>query len=81
MTSQKIYHSPLICYEVTQQENSFGINVYFMGSKDACDGELHCEIKNFSNLAEQAHGFAQELAKSCALPVHVPELAEEFLSV
>ncbi len=81
MTSQQIYYSPLICYEVTEEENSFGINVYYSKFKNSEKPELHCVIKNFSATSEKAHSFAKVLAESCALPVHVPELAEEFLSV
>ncbi len=79
--TQQIYHSPLICYEVTEENNSFGISVYYSDSKNSEKPELHCVIKDFSTISEKAHTFAKELAKSCALPLHVPELAEEFLSV
>lgn len=79
--TQQIYHSPLICYEVTQENNTFGIDVYFSEHKDSQKAEHHCVIKNFSTISEKAHNFARLLSESCALPVHVPELAEEFLSV
>ncbi len=79
--TQQIYHSPLICYEVTEENNSFGISVYYSDAKNSENPELHCEIKDFSTTSEKAHSFAKELAKSCALPLHVPELAEEFLSI
>ncbi len=81
MTLQQIYYSPLICYEVTEEEGAFGVDVYYSEFKDSEKPELHCIIKNFSETSEKAHSFAKELAKNCALPLHIPELAEEFLSL
>lgn len=81
MNSKQVYHSPLICYEVTKEDNSYGINVYFSTHKDSLNRERHCEVKNITPIKEKAHTFAKELAESCALPIHVPELLEEFLSL
>ncbi len=81
MKTKQVYHSPVICYEVTEEEKSYGINVYFSNHRDSQDPELNCVIKDFTTISEKAHSFAKKLADNCALPVHVPELAEEFLSL
>ena len=77
----KIYHSPVICYEVTEDNKSFGIDVYYEKFKNSDNNELCCSLKNFSVTEEKAHLFAIKLAQSSALPLHIPELAEEFLSL
>lgn len=81
MKTEQIYHSPIICYEVTEDKNTYGINVYFSTHKGSENRELNCEISNITTLGEKAHAFAKELARNCALPLHVPELLEEFLSL
>ncbi|MBQ8001727.1 MAG: hypothetical protein IJ298_11150 [Ruminococcus sp.] len=79
--TQHIYHSPVICYEVTQEEDSFGISVYYSNHKQSDDPELHCELRQVCNAYDTAHSLVQKLSGSCALPVHIPELVEEFLSM
>ena len=79
--AQKIYRSPVICYEVTEDNNSFCIDVYYEKFRNSDNNELCCRLKNFSSSKEKAHQFAIKLAQNSALPLHVPELAEEFLSL
>lgn len=81
MTSEQIYYSPVICYEVTSEAESYSVNVYYDHSKNSADPVLHCTLQDFSADLDTARRFAKLLADNCALPVHAPELAEEFLSV
>lgn len=79
--TQQSFTSPVIRYEITEENSSFGIKVYYSEHKNSDDPELSCEIKDFSATIDKALSFAEMLARNCALPVHVPELAEEFLSI
>ncbi len=81
MKAKQIYHSPVICYEVTEENSSYGVSVYYSTHGKSDNPQLCCVIKNLTSNIEKAHTFAKELANSCALPIHVPELAEEFLSL
>ena len=80
MEENVIYRSPVICYEVSKNKNSYDISVYLDGYKNAAHKDYFCEIRNFSEDKEKAMGFALNLSKNAALPIHIPELAEEFLS-
>ena len=80
MEDQIIYYSPVICYEVIPHQNSYSVDVYFQGSKDSDDENLHSFLKDFSEDKETTLNFVISLSKNAALPLHVPELAEEFLS-
>jgi len=75
-----IYYSPIICYEISYSENSYHITVYLKGHKNSKDSALFCELRNFSEDKTEAETFAKSLAENAAMPIHIPELAEEFLS-
>ena len=75
-----IYYSPVVCYEISHTDNSYHITVYLKGHKHSKDSALFCELKNFSDEKEKAESFARSLAQNAAMPIHIPELAEEFLS-
>ena len=80
MEQDIVYRSPLILYKVSRRNNSYNIDVYLEGFKSSDNKNYHCEIKNFSADAEKAKTFARILSQNAALPIHIPELAEEFLS-
>lgn len=75
-----IFYSPVVCYEVSYSKNSYHITVYLKGHKRSRDSEHYCELKNFSDDRTKAESFARNLAQNAAMPIHIPELAEEFLS-
>lgn len=81
MDSEKIYHSPVICYEISKQNKGYQLDVYLQGHKESTDPKLHSTLRDFSDNRESADTFAEYLCASCALPIHIPELAEEYLSV
>lgn len=81
MEKQTIFYSKRICYEIKSLNKSFSIDVYTEGFADSKDNTQHCFIENFCEDIETATAFVKLLSSSCALPVHIPELAEEFLSV
>lgn len=81
MDSENIFYSPVICYEVTDGNCGYQIDVYIKGHKHSTDPEFHCILNNFSEDINTAESFARYLSANCALPVHIPEIAEEYLSV
>lgn len=81
METENIYYSPLICYELSYENKSYGIDVYLQGHKNSSDPKLHLTIKDFSQDEAFTRGFLQLISSGCALPVHIPEIAEEYLSV
>ena len=81
MEESIIYRSPVICYEVSKNGDSYSINVYLEGFRNSDSKNLSCEIKDFSTDESAARHFALILSQSAALPIHIPELAEEFLSI
>ncbi len=81
MDSENIYYSPIICYEVSKSDDGYLIDVYLQGHKLSTNTNLHCTLRNFSEDMQTATDFARYLSANCALPVHIPELAEEYLSV
>ena len=80
MEQDNVYHSPVICYEISFSDKAYNIDVYLEGHKNSDSPNLHCEIRNFSEDEEFARRFAFMLSQNAALPIHIPELAEEFLS-
>jgi len=76
-----IYRSPVICYEISKHNNAYQIDVYIDGHKNSLRKDLHCVLKDFSEDESKARHFALVLSQNAALPVHVPELAEEYLSI
>lgn len=80
MEDSIIYRSPVICYEVERHNHSYNISVYLEGFKNSASEKYFCEIKNFSQDETTAREFALLLSQNAALPIHIPELAEEFLS-
>lgn len=80
MEESVIYRSPVICYEVSKNRNSYDIHVYLEGHKNSVCKDQSCEIKDFSRERSKALDFALMLSRNCALPIHIPELTEEFLS-
>ena len=81
MEDYAIYYSPVICYKITRSENSYNLSVYIQGHQNSSDPTLCCTLEDFSDSEEHTRRFALSLAGSAALPIHIPELAEEFLSV
>lgn len=81
MNDKAVFTSPRIYYEIEASENSFDINVYLEGFSESCDTSVHCRIENFCEDFCKAERFVEAVASSCALPVHIKELAEEFLSI
>ena len=75
-----IYYSPVVCYEISQTDKSYHITVYIKGHKHSKDSALFCELRNFSEDKTLAENFVRNLAQNAAMPIHIPELAEEFLS-
>ena len=80
MEQSTIYRSPVICYEISHSNNAYHIDVYVDGFKNSTLADMHCALLNFSTESEIAHRFAKLMSQSAALPIHIPELAEEFLS-
>ncbi|MBE6738516.1 MAG: hypothetical protein E7566_07710 [Ruminococcaceae bacterium] len=80
MEESVIYRSPIICYEVSKNQNAYDISVYLEGYKNSKCKNHSCEIKDFSEDKTKALDFAFMLSRNCALPIHIPELTEEFLS-
>lgn len=81
MEENTVYYSPVICYEIIPEKNSYHIKVYLNGCQGSKNNELCCELRDFTEDKAKAEAFAEHLAKNAALPIHIPELAEEFLSV
>ncbi len=81
MDSEMIYHSPVICYEISKSNKMYQIDVYLQGHKESTDPKFHSILRDFSDNSADAKVFAEHLCANCALPIHIPELAEEFLSV
>lgn len=80
MKKENIYRSPVIYYEIEEDNNSYHLDVYIEGHKNSPLKNLHCKLSDFTNDIERIHCFARNLSENAALPVHIPELAEEFLS-
>lgn len=80
MEESVIYRSPVICYEVSKNEKAYDISVYMEGYKNSECRNQSCKIKDFSQDRNRALDFALMLSRNCALPIHIPELTEEFLS-
>ena len=80
MEKEAIYHSPVICYEVSYSNGAYNLEVYIDGFKGSKSPKLYCRICNFSEDGKNIHNFAQAISQNAALPIHIPELAEEFLS-
>ena len=80
MEQNTIYRSPVVCYEISYSNKAYHIDVYVEGFKNSPLDTLHCSLKNFSTDAQSAHRFAKLMSQSAAMPIHIPELAEEFLS-
>ncbi len=80
MKEKLTFYSPRICYEIEILENSCNINIYIEGFENSDDPAQRCELRNFSDSREKSEQFVSFISSSCALPVHIPQLAEEFLS-
>ncbi len=80
MDTENILYSPVICYEISGSENGYQVDVYLQGHKNCTDPRLHCTLTDFSENEKLTRKFIGYLSASCALPVHIPEIAEEYLS-
>ena len=81
MDTINIIYSPTICYEISKSSNGYGIDIYLEGHKHSQKPHLHYYLADFSQDRKNAEDFAHYLSANCAMPVHIPELAEEFLSI
>lgn len=81
MNDKTVFTSPRIYYEIETSGSSFNINVYLEGFAQSPDPSAHCRIENFCEDFCKAERFVKAISSSCALPVHMKELAEEFLSI
>lgn len=81
MKEKKILTSPRIFYELETVNNHCNLSVYLEGFADSKDPEVCCKIEDFTEDTQKAVRFIENISHACALPVHIPELAEEFLSV
>ena len=81
MDTEIVFYSPRICYKITRSHKNFNIEVYEEGFANSIDKTRHCFIEDFCCDIETATTFVKHLSSSCAMPVHIPELAEEFLSI
>lgn len=81
METDIIFYSPRICYKIKHSCNNFSIDVYEEGFAHSKDKTRRCFIENFCSDIETATSFVKILSSTCALPIHIPELAEEFLSI
>ena len=79
MLENLIFHSPRIFYEIEKEGDSYGINVYFEGFENSEDSSKRCRVKNISRDIKTTAEFVSIISASCALPVHIPELARDFL--
>lgn len=80
MKDKILFYSPRICYEIEAKENTCNIKVYMEGFETSYDSSLCCTLEDFSENTETATRFIESVSASCALPTHIPQLAEEFLS-
>ncbi|MGN0453047.1 MAG: DUF6514 family protein [Ruminococcus sp.] len=81
MKRVKVYYSPVICYEIIKSDSqNYSIDCYIEGKTGAGDPNSRCVLEDFSNDMETAEAFTKLLAENGAFPIHVPELAENFLS-
>ena len=80
MKNKTVFYSPRICYEVTSRRKSCDVNVYIEGFGSSDDPSLHCILRDFSADRKTAVSFVESVSSSCALPVHIPQLAKDFFS-
>ncbi|MBQ4105741.1 MAG: hypothetical protein IJC86_05085 [Clostridia bacterium] len=73
------HQAPTINYDVKGDEGAYHIHVYLNGHSDSDNPELCSVIENFSENFETADSFAKLISSYAALPIHIPELAEDFL--
>ncbi len=74
------FHSPSICYEIIEEDSFFHIKTYLKNSEDPHNPNHVSLIKNFSKSLETAELFTKAVSSAAALPIHMEELAEAFLS-
>lgn len=74
------FHSPSICYEIIEENSFFHINTYIKNSENSENPNSRCLLRNFSKDLETAELFAKVVSSAAALPVHIEELADAFLS-
>lgn len=79
MYEGRIYHSSEIFYEITEENNQYSLEVYEKGFRHSPDPDRCCKIEQVTDSIEEIEKFAQHLAHNCALPIHIPELTEDFL--
>lgn len=80
MKNIRTYHSPHISYEIYEEDSCYHINAYIENEKNSDNPQRHVLLRNFSRDLETAEIFAKAVSDSAALPVHMEELAESFLS-
>lgn len=76
----RTYHSPHINYEIVEENSHFHINAYTGDKKDSTDPECHVVLRDFSRDLETAEIFTKAISSAAALPIHLEELADSFLS-
>lgn len=81
METENIYYSPIICYELSYENSTYGIEVYLQGHKNSDNPQTHLILKDFSKDEAFVRSFLKFVSSGCAMPVHIPEIAEEYLSV
>ena len=80
MKKVNVYYSPVICYEITEENNIFSLNVYVVGAAHSDDATLHTVIRNFTDRRDRAENLVRILSQGAALPIHVPEISKAFMS-
>lgn len=80
MKKVNVYYSPVICYEITEENEKFSLNAYVIGAAHSDNTNLHVVIKDFTDNRDCAENFVRILSESAALPIHIPEISEAFMS-
>ncbi|MBQ3073779.1 MAG: hypothetical protein IJD19_03770 [Ruminococcus sp.] len=80
MKKVNVYYSPVICYEITEENEMFSLNAYIVGAAHSENTNLHTVIRNFTDKRDRAENFVRILSESAALPIHIPEISEAFMS-
>lgn len=80
MKNGKIYNSAKIIYEIYEHQGEYSLEVYSEGCKDSNNPYEHCKITNMTNELSVIEAFVELISTNCAQPIHIPELAEDYLS-
>lgn len=69
----------IVCYNLISEGMKYGVECY-VENEDSKDSMSYCKIKDFTIDRELGVKFVNDIAKGEVLPVHVPDIMEDYFA-